>query len=391
MMVMMLGLLPWEYGVRNMARSPLNLALGVAGSGLVVLLVLAAAGFVRGMGRSLGHSGDDRNVILLGAGSEESIERSEIRRAVTGIAAASIPGVRRRLGVAYVSPEAHVALVARREGDDERFLANFRGVQAEAFLVHPQVRIIEGRAPGPGELLVGRLAATRMGIDDGDLAIGRTLRIAERPWTIVGRFEAPDTVMEAEIWCDLQELLVATRRESVSCVVLTLEGDAELADVDLFTKQRLDLELVAMHEGEYYAKVLAFYGPVQVMVWITAALVAAGAFFGGLNTLYAAFAARARELASLQVVGFTRPALLLALVQESVLTAAAGSLLASAGALLLLDGIAVRISMGAFGLVIDGPVMAIGLTAGLALGVLGALPPALRCLRMPVAEGLKAV
>ena len=387
-----LGLLPFDYGARNMGRSPLRLVLGVTGSGLVVLLVLAAAAFVRGMGESLGGSGEHRNVLLLGAGSEESIERSEIGRRVAGIATASIAGIRRRAGVAYVSPEAHVALVVKPAGrQGEGALGNFRGVQPEAFLVHPQVRITEGRAPGPGEVLVGRLAPARMGLPPEALAPGAVIHVAERDWTVVGRFAAPGSVMEAELWCGLQELLVATRRETVSCVVLTLEDGSEVADVALFTKQRLDLELVALSERDYYAKVMAFYGPVRTMVWATALLVAAGAFFGGLNTLYAAFASRVRELAALQVLGYTRPALLVALVQESVLTAAAGSLLASAVALSLLDGVAVRISMGAFGLVVDEVVMVTGLGAGLALGVLGALPPAVRALRMPVAQGLKAL
>jgi putative ABC transport system permease protein len=388
---MALGLLPWEYGVRNMGRSPLRLALGVGGSALVVLLVLGAAAFVRGMSRSLGGAATGSNVILLGAGSEESIERSEIRRNAAGIAAASIPGIRRRLGVDYASPEIHAALVVHPGGrEDAGAIANFRGVEPAAFLVHPQVRITEGRAPGPGEVMVGSLAAPRMGIPEADLAVGRTFRVAERTWTISGRFEAPGTVMDAEVWVGLQEILVATRRETVSCVVLTMEDGADFAEADQFAKQRLDLELVALREGAYYDRMLVFYRPVRGMVWATALLVAAGAFFGGLNTMYAAFAARVRELSALQVIGFTRGALLVGLLQESLLTAAAGSLLAAGAGLWLLDGVAVRISMGAFGLAVDGTAMALGLGAGLALGVLGALPPALRCLRPELNEGLKS-
>ena len=385
------GLLPWEYGVRNMGRSPLRLVLGVGGSALVVLLVLSAAAFVSGMSRSLGGASSSSNVILLGAGSEESIERSEIRRNVAGIAAASIPGIRSRLGVEYASPEIHAALLVRPGSDDgPGHLANFRGVEAAAFLVHPQVRVTEGRAPGPGEILVGRLAAPRMGIDEAALAVGRTLRLAGRDLVVSGRFEAPGTVMDAEIWIGLQELLVATRRETISCVVLTMDDGADMSEAALFAKQRLDLELDVQREGEYYDRMLVFYRPVRMMVWATALLVAAGAFFGGLNTMYAAFAARVRELAALQVLGYTRGALLVGLLQESLLTAAAGSLLAAGAALLLLDGVAVRISMGAFGLSVDGAAMATGRGAGLALGVLGALPPALRCLRPEPHEALKA-
>jgi len=382
--------LPWEYGVRNLGRSPWRLTLGVGGSATVVLLVLAAAAFVRGMGESLHSSGGEANVILLGAGSEESVERSEVGAGVAGIAAASIPGVKERLGVPYVSPEIHMAMLVTRERDsDETVFANLRGVTRQAFLVHPQVRIFQGSAPGPDELLVGALAGARMGLPDEDLAVGKQLWFDDRAWTISGRFEAPGTVMEAEIWTTLQDLRVATQRDNLSCVVLTL-GPGGIADAELFSKQRLDLELVALSEVEYYGKVFAFYEPVRAMVWITAIMVAAGAFLGGLNTMYASFASRIRELAALQAIGYGRAAIVTSLLQESVLTAAAGSLLAAAAALLLLDGLAVRISMGAFGMVVDAPVLAFGLAAGMTLGIVGALPPAWRCLKMPVAQALRA-
>lgn len=384
-------LLPWDYAVRNLGRSHQRLALAIGGSTMVVLLVLAAAAFVRGMGRSLEGSSGDRNVLILGAGSEESVERSEIAPNVGAIAAASIPGIKERLGVPYVSSEIHMAMLVKLGPDDtDTRYANLRGVEPAAYMVHSQVRIVEGRQPGPGEILPGIMAAARMGLEDADLAVGRTLWFDDREWTVSGRFEAPGTVMEAEIWLPLQDLRVATQRDNLSCAVVGMTEHGDPSDVALFCKQRLDLELVSMTEAEYYGKVFAFYRPVRSMVWMTAIMVAAGAYFGGLNTLYASFAARIRELASLQAVGWSRGAILVSLVQESLLTSAAGSLLAGALALGVLDGLAVRISMGAFGLTVDGPVMATGMAAGLALGIVGALPPAWRCLGMPVAQALRA-
>jgi ABC-type antimicrobial peptide transport system permease subunit len=97
-----------------------------------------------------------------------------------------------------------------------------------------------------------------------------------------------------------------------------------------------------------------------------------------------------RELGTLQALGFSRRAIVLSLVQESVLATVGGTLLAAAVGLLLLDGRAVRFSMGVFGLNVDAGVLLQGLAAGLALGVIGALPPAVRCLRMPITAALKA-
>ena len=382
-------LLPWDYGVRNLGRAPVRLALSLFGSALVVLLVLAASAFVRGMERSLTISGSAGNVILLGAGSEESVERSEVSPATGSMVAAGVSGIKQRQGVSYVSPEVHHATLLKEERENEQtLLALLRGITPAAFLVHPQIRITSGRAPEGQELLVGRLAAAKLGVPEERLAIGRTFWLDHRPWTICGRFEAPGTVMEAEIWCPLRSLQLATKRDSLSCVVVTLD-EAEFADVEIFCKRRLDLELVALRESEYYAKVLAFYRPVRVLVWITAFLIALGGLFGGLNTLYAAFAERVRELGTLQALGFSRTALVLSLMQESALTSAAGALVAAGLGLLVFDGLAVRFSMGAFGLVLDAPVMALGLGAGLALGILGVLPPAWRCLRIPIQEALK--
>lgn len=384
-------LLPFDYAVRNLARSPARLVLSLLGSALVVLLVLAAGAFVRGMETSLAVSGSSSNVILLGAGSEESVERSEIKASVPGLAAAGVPGIRTRLGVPYISPEVHMQAPLRESEDAPERVILVRGVQPEALLVHPQVQIIEGRFPRQGydEIMVGRLAHAKLGLPEDRLALGRTLLLDDRECTIVGRFAAPNTVMESEAWTPLRDLMVIARRDTISCVVLTL-GDGEFSDVDSFAKQRLDLELVAMPEAAYYGKLADFFAPVRVMVWATALLIGTAGLFGGLNTMYAAFATRVREVGMLQSLGYGRGAIVLSLVQESVLTTAAGSLIGAAVALLVLDGLAVRFSMGVFGLTVEAAVLALGLLAGLLLGLIGALPPAWRCLRLPIPESLKA-
>lgn len=382
-------LIPWDYAARNLGRNRLRLCLSLGGCVLVSLLVLSAAAFVRGMNKSLRISGMGKNVLLIGAGSEESLERSEIGNNVASIVAASVQGIKTRLGVPYVSPEVQMASIVSLDKDaTQGQLALFRGVTPAAFLVHPQVRIADGRMPGPYEILAGRLAAARMGVPAETLALGKTLWFDGKPWSISGHFEAPHTVMEAELWTPLKDLQISAKRDNVSTVVLTLD-DAEFDDVDVFCKTRLDLELVALREGDYYAKLSEFYRPIQGIVWITSILVALGGLFGGLNTMYAAFAARTRELGMLQCLGFSRFALIFSMMQESLLIAVAGGLAAAVLGFLLLDGLAVRVTMGAFGLSVDAPVIALSLGGALVLGIAGALPPAWSTLRMPVAEALK--
>lgn len=386
--------LPFQYAFRNLGRSGVRLAASLVGSSLVVLLVLASGGFVRGMQLTLTQDAPlHRNVMILGTGSEESVERSQIDSSVATIAAASVPGLKQRAGVIYASPEIHAALPVREHADNDADLnAVMRGVRPVALLVHPEIEIIEGRPPRPGadELMAGALAATRLGLPSESLEIGRTLHFDDRDWTIVGRFSAPNTVMNAEIWIPLTDLQIATNREaSLSCIVVTLEN-AVFADVDLFAKSRLDLEISALREADYYASIAEFYRPIRFMVIATAILIASGGILGGLNTMYAAFAARVREVGMLQALGFTRAAIVLNLTEESVFAAACGALIGALIGLLLLDGLAVRFSMGALALTIDAPVMLVGVASGLIVGLVGAIPPAVRCLRLPVTEALKS-
>ena len=386
-------LLPFDYAVRNLGRSPTRLALSLFGAGLVVLLALVAGAFVRGMDRSLTAAGGDRNVMLISAGSEESVERSNITAAADELARAGIPGIRERLGKAYVSPEVHVQTTVKPDeaaADERQILV--RGVEPEAFLVHARARLAEGELPRPGadEILVGTLAGERLGLSDDRLAPGNTLWFYDRAWTIAGRLDAPGSIMAGEVWAPLNDLMVATQRDELSCVVLTLGDTGEFADADAFARQRLDLELTATREGDYYASLSGFFAPIRAMVWATSLLVASGGVLGGLNTMYAAFAGRVREVGALQALGYSRRAVVVSLVQESVLAAAAGTLVACLVAVLFLDGVTVSFSSGVFGLRVDETVLILGVAAGLALGLLGALPPAIRCLRLPITAALKA-
>ncbi|MCE2968395.1 MAG: ABC transporter permease [Phycisphaerales bacterium] len=418
-------LLPFAYAVRNLGRSPSRLFLSVAGAAMVVLLILVAGGFVNGMSRALRATGGEHNVILMGAGSEESVERSEIEAGVPGVLAASVAGVRTRAGVAYVSPEVHVMLPVRvgaaartttqssgeqaaaAQGSNTASMSKpkgrqvmMRGVTPTAALVHESVSLTEGRWPvsGADEVLVGRMAATVLGVAEIDVQVGKAVMIDGRPWEVVGRFSAPGTVVEAEVWLPLADLMTATKRETISCVVLTLDpyneetGEgADFGDIAAFTKTRPDLELVPMTEREYYGKLANFFGPIKIVAWVTAGLIAVGGLFGGLNTMYAAFASRIRELGTLQSIGYRRLAIVWSMIQESTLATAAGGLIACAVGVFMLDGLAVRFSMGAFGLMIDETVIGLGLLTGLALGVVGALPPAIRCLKPTIPVALKAV
>ncbi len=382
-------MLPFTYAIRHLLRDPVRLLQKLSGAALVVFLLFAAGSFNAGMDGLLRGRGSSRNVIFLGAGSEESVERSEVRADSESQIAAGVRGISTRAGVAAVSGEVHYMGIFDTVGKTgARALA--RGISPSAFEVHCEVRLTNGHYPRSGEVIVGRLAAHALGIVESDLKSGSMLRFEGSNLTVAGTFEAPGTVMESEIWMDRSDLMTLVLRDTLSCVVVRMERAETYAEADLFAKQRLDLELVAIRETDYYAKLSEFYEPIRMMTWLTAALVAAGAVFGGINVLYAAFASRIRELATLQAIGFSRPAILFSLVQESLVSTLLGTLLASFLALAVLEGVRVPFAMGTFQLTLSPPVLALGLGAALFLGTLGALPPAWRCLVAPIPVALRS-
>lgn len=395
----MMRLLPFDHAIRNLGRSPRRLALLVGGSALVSLLVLGAVAFSRGLETSLGSSGLATNALVLAAGSEESVERSEIAPSVADALATGVEGIAVLAGQPLVSPEIHAALpvsltvdAVGSEGDArEAPPVLVRGFEPAGFAVHPQVRLASGRWPRPGadEVAAGPEALARVGGAAAGAREGATLLIAGQPFTVVGTLHAPGTAMHGEFWMRLDRLAQLTQRTTRSCVVVAL-GDAEFDDVDALVATRLDLESVAMTESDYYAQLAEFFAPIRALVLATAILVSCGAALGGLNAMYAAFASRVREVGTLQALGFGRTAIAVSLAIESLVACSAGALLASLIAVLLLDGAAVRFSMGSFALSVDATAIAAGLLSGIVLGVVGAIAPIIRCLSLPIPIALRA-
>jgi ABC-type antimicrobial peptide transport system permease subunit len=164
-----------------------------------------------------------------------------------------------------------------------------------------------------------------------------------------------------------------------------------MSDVEMFCSERIDLELKAVPEAAYYASLQTHYKPIRMLGWMVVWLIAGAGVFAGLNTMYGAVVGRVRELSTLQAMGFRRKAIVLSLIQEATLLSIGGALIASALAFLLINDTAVRFTMGAFALKVDSMAVVIGCGTGLLLGLVGALPPALKAMRLPIAEGVKAL
>ncbi|MFT4540445.1 MAG: putative ABC transport system permease protein [Planctomycetota bacterium] len=371
--------LPFDYAVRNLGRRPLRAILTAASSGLVVALLVATSAFVRGLESTFSGAARDDVAILLSRASEGDIVRSAISPAVSAHLHA-VPGI------VAVSGEVHMGTTLIAEGNP--YAAFLRGVSDSAWSVHDSLTLTDGTLPSPGELLVGRLAASQMKADPKLLAIGATVEIEGAPMRISGHFEAPGTTLEAEIWTPIGPLRGLAQRDDDSVVFAKLESD-DLSALQLFVARRQDLALSVMSATEYYRALTEYFAPIQSMAWALALMIAAASLFSGANTQNAAVQDRMRELATLRAMGYSSYALVRALTQESVLLAAAGGLLGVVLARLTLSGASFSIAMSAFALRVDAVAILVGIAAVLLLGLFGVLPAAWRVLRMPVAMALK--
>ena len=387
---MLFRLLPWEYAIRNLFRRPLRTSLTFAGLTTVIVLVFVVVGFIRGLERSLVVSGDPQTAVIFSLGMGNNLEYSSIPMRTNDLVPASVAGIQERFGQKYVSPELYLGTQVG-VGEREPSMGLVRGVTQSALLVRRQMEIESGTWPETGEVIVGRMVAAKLGATRAEMSIGQSISFEGRTWRISGVFSAGGSAFESEAWCRLDELQQAMKRQDLSIVAVTVAPGADFADLDLFCKERLDLELQTMRETEYYASLQKDYGPVRWLAWLVVLLVSGAGVFAGLNTMYGSVVGRIPELSTLQTIGFVRRAIVVSLIQEGLLLAAAASLLSALLALVFVNGAAVRFTMGAFSLRIDSRAVLIGCSVGLLLGFFGAIPPAIRALRMPIVDGLKAV
>ncbi len=375
-------MLPFSYLLRNLLRRRLRTLVTVLGVAATTLLVIMMSAFAEGMHEAAAGNVRHDSVYLLGSSAEVDLVRSVVSRGHAEVAAASVEGVLKVGSLRAASIELHIAT---RNGTQVGLL---RGVTESAYLTHPSVSVTKGREPrAPYELMIGSLAAARMGLQPEDVAIGQTMELEHKPFTIVGHFSAPGTVYEAELWARLSDVMLVTKREDVSCVVLRLEDPSKLKGVRKFAGERVDLEISAVPEPVLMRQLASSLTPIAELArWMAFMAVIAGAFACA-NTMFAAVLARTSELATLRSLGYSPTAVATALVQESILVSFLGGAIGLLIALGIGD-ISLRYPMGALLLEADLTNRATGLGAALISGLLGGILPAVRAVRLPLVEAI---
>jgi putative ABC transport system permease protein len=363
---------------------------GIAGVVAVFVGVLSIAhGFRKAM---IGVGAPDRAIVLRSGADSEMV--SIISREDAQIIA-DAPGVARGAQGALASPELFVIvnLPKRSTGTDAN--VSIRGVMPAAFGVRDEVKIVQGRnfEWGRNELIVGRGAQ----MEFRGLNLGDELVFGQNRWRIVGVFEAGGGLAESELWSDVGVLAPAYRRGSTYQVVmakLSSAGNFQQFKDALTADPRVNLKIV--REPEYYAQQSqVLYRIITGLGTLIAVLMAIGAAFGALNTMYTAVASRSREIATLKALGFHSSPVVISIIIESLVLAILGG---TAGALLAwaaFDGYRTAtlnwasFSQVTFAFDVTPALLMQGVIYSVLIGLIGGLFPAIRAARLPVADALR--
>lgn len=370
----------------------------VAGIAGVVGVLVAMLAMATGFEQTLASTGRPDRVIVLRTGSLDELSSSmsvEQARLIADVA-----GVRRGAdGAPLAVAEIYQLTNISKKGDPTRAPTNavVRGTSPGVFAVRPEAKIVQGRMfePGKREVVVGRAAQAEY----ADLDIGRTVEVRDGAWTIVGIFESGGDVHESELWVDAAALHDAVRAQFYSTVTVQLEdGRPETfqAFKDSMTSDPR-LRTAPQREPEYYASRSEALGTfIKVIGYTVTVIMAIGAVFGALNTMYAAVATRTVEIATLRAIGFGGGPVVVSIMIEALLLSLVGALIGAAIAYVVFNGFQVSglnfqtFSQVAFAFAVTPQLIVQGVMWAMIIGFFGGLFPAVRAARQPVVDALRA-
>lgn len=365
------------------------IVIGIMGVVLVLISIMALGTSLAESVRSSGR--EDRAIVLRAGTSNEAGSSLFIDDVQTIMSAPGIVSTAEGKAVATADMATSVYL-PRKDSNGVRAGVVVRGMTEQGSAVRPEIRIVEGRwfRPGLSELVVGRSAQ----VEFSGLGIGDKVRLRRGEWTVVGVFESGNA-LQGSLLTDASTLMSAYLRTRYNSVTVRLTSPAAFDEFKAALTTNPSLSVDPIREIEYY-RVLSsdISGPAYLVSFLIGGIMAVGALFGALNTMYTSVSNRRVEIATLRAIGFGGGGVVAAVLAEAMILALVGGLLGAAISWLLLSG-------NTFGLgAKEGSVIAqlrvtptlvgIGLVWACAVGFLGGLLPAFRAARMPVASALKA-
>ncbi|MFI5173370.1 MAG: ABC transporter permease [Terriglobia bacterium] len=383
--------IPITYNIRNLRLrlgATVMTALGIALTVTVALFIMA---LLSGLKSAFATSGSPLNVLVMRKGStaelNSTVTRAQMQdlRYLTGVAQDS-------QGEPLASGEMVVVIVLPRKNSSGETNVTVRGMTPVGFKLRPTVQLVEGHwfTPGQREVVVSQAIHERF----ANTSLGDSLEFGKGKWTVVGIFNSRGTTHESEIWADVNQMGSDFDRTEYSSVLLTAT-DAVSADAlkhRMSDDQRLKLD--GMIEKDYYADQTQSGAPIKFVGTLVAIIMAVGSCFAAMNTMYAAVAYRSREIATLRILGFSRPSILTSFVIESVLLSVLGGLI---GIVLMLpfNGLTtgtsnmMTFSEVVFKLKITPAVASTALGFAIIMGLFGGLAPAWHAARENILTALR--
>ena len=365
--------------------------IGIAGVVTVLVGVLSiAAGFRQAMAVSA--SPDGAVVLRSGADSEmvSGFGRDQTRLI------ADAPGVARNPdGSGLASAELFVIINIPKRSTGLDANVPLRGVENAAWQVRDNMKIVQGRMFewGKDEVIVGAGAAREF----AGLDVGSKIKVGRYEWPIVGIFSANGGAAESEIWADAKVLQAAYNRgDSFQSVYARLNSPGAFQEFKDSLTSNPQLNVKVVRQSEYYAEQSeTITRLITTLGFLIAFLMAIGAVFGALNTMYSAVAARTREIATLRALGFGSSAVVVSLMLESLLLALVGGMIGGGLAWLAFNNFHTStmnwqsFSQIAFAFKVTPELLVRGIVWSALIGLIGGLFPAIRAARLPIAAALR--
>jgi putative ABC transport system permease protein len=390
--------IPISYNIRNLKlRKGLTImtALGIA---LTVTTVVFLMALLAGLRQAFVSSGDPQNVLVLRKGSTAELSG--------GFDASLFPTLKNLPGIAkdskgepLASGEWVVVIVLPRKDGTGEVNVTVRGMMEDGLEMrqlpkeNPRVKKVAGEwfRPGQREVVVSRSIQRRF----ANCNVGDTIRFGKGDWKVVGIFDAGGSSYDSEVWGDVNQMASDFDRQGAFASAYLRATDASAANAlknAVSDDQRLKLD--GMLETDYYAKQTSSGGPIKVVGYIVGIIMGIGSIFAAMNTMYAAVAYRSREIATLRVIGFSRPSILTSFVFESLVLSLLGGLV---GIVLMLpfNGMTtgtsnqVTFSEVVFALRMTPQVVLAALVFALVMGFFGGLAPAWHAARQNILTALR--
>ena len=386
--------IPLIYNLRSVQQRPVSTALTALGIGLVVAVFVAMLALANGFIAAMAQTGSPDNVLLLRRGSDSELSSGIPREAISIISAS--PHIATGAdGRPMMSPETYIVINLPRTGGDEFSMANVvaRGVSEKSFEVRRNVKIVEGRrfASGQSEICVGSKLTGRF----AHVNVGDVLRFSNRNWNVVCRFSANGSSFESEIWGENEQFQSVFRGQGFQDVAFRLKdaNGFEEAKRSFLADQRIQVD--AHRESEFYSSQSELLGNIlRFLAIMITSIMAVGAVFGAVNTMYSAVSSRTPEIAVLLTLGFHPRSVLASFLAESAVIAFLGGLV---GCLLALpiNGVVTSttnwasFSEIAFAFRVTPQLLLAGMIFAVVMGIVGGFFPARRASKLPVIQALR--